>query len=152
MSDHANSIEMSPGKTRCALAGIVVAVVAGVGPCFGAASAVRPLAAKPVPASQIHLTLIRNAHVNINGQKLGQEVISSAEDDTSGVCVDPHNASVLRINLDAAVPGMVNASASVGPSIAGLMQTENHTAIARTLDDALADVNAMGLVAANLSR
>lgn len=94
------------------------------------------------------------AHVGISGQALGQEVLSSALFERAGVCVDPHNVSVLLINLDAAVPSMVSAATSgwVGNSAADVVKTENSAANAGLLGNALADVNAIGIVAANLSR
>ena len=152
MSDHVDSIAITPGKTRCAFAGILATVLIGLAPCAGAASAISSLAARSSAGYQFRLRYQHVVPAGISGQSLGQEVLSSAEDDNSGVCVDPHNASVLRITLDAAVPSMVNAGASVGPSVVGLMQTENHTVMMGTLDNALADVKAMGIVAANLSR
>ena len=150
MSGRVCSIEMSPGKTRRVLAGILAAVLVGLAPCAGAAPAIHSLAARSSAGHQVRLRYNHVVSVRISGQSLGQEVLSSAEDDNSGVCVDPHNASVLLINLDAAVPGRVNTA--TGPSVVGVVQTENHTAMAGTLDNALADVNAIGIVAVNLSR
>ena len=156
MIDRVCSREISQPKARRVLVGILATVLAGLAPCAGAAPAarLRPLVAKAPLENQVRLRYSQTAGTGISGQALGQEVVTSAEYNSSVVCVDRHNTSVLWINLDAAVPSMVSAAAPelAGRSVAGVVQRENETATAGMFTNTLAAVNAIGIVAVNLSR
>ncbi len=154
MSDLVSSMKLWQYKTRRVALGLLAVVLAGLAPCAAAAPAARPLAAKPAPGNQVHLMYRHDEGANISGEALGQEVLSSAVSGNSAICVDPHNASVLLINLNVAAPIMVDAAPPqwVSPSIADATDTKYGTVLAGTLGNALADVNAIGIVATKLSR
>ena len=146
MSEKVCSIETSRRKTRRLLAGILAGVFVSFAPCVGAAPAAHHLAAKPSRRNQAQLMYQSTARVGVSGPAPGQEALSSAIAQSTGVCVDPHHANVLLINLNVAMSSMVNAvpPAFLSHAVADVVHGERQTTTAL--------IPAIGIVAMNFSR
>ncbi len=146
MSENVSSIKTSRRKTRRILAGVLAGVFVSFAPCVGAAPAAHHLTAKPSRRNQAQLMYQSTARVGVSGPALGQEALTSAIAQSTGVCVDPHHANVLLINLNVAMSSMVNAvpPAFLSHAVADVVHGEHQTTTAL--------MPAIGILAMNLSR